>query len=75
LILIIWLKKPVKTFGEEFAEKYANTSTEDIQKQILFHLLVNNRIAEKTRSNTNSLIIWLIVIPFLLGTIAIILSF
>ena len=63
--------KIVKASGmrKKFNEEYGSKSSDEIQKEILYQLLRSNSIAEKTRSNTSTLITWLVLIPIIMGSI------
>lgn len=62
-------KKPKRTMRDKFNDDYANSTDIEIQKEILYQLLKSNSISEKTRENTSTLIIWLIVIPIIAGAL------
>lgn len=49
-----------------FDEKYSGYNNEEIQKEILWHLNQNLLKLEQIKSNTRTMIIWLIVIPIII---------
>ena len=69
-------KYNVKTSNRKvFNEKYSNSSNEEIQKEILWHLNQNLLKLEQIKQNTKTMIIWLIVIPIIIIVLWLIINF
>ena len=58
-----------------FEEKYSNSTNEEIQKEILWHLNQNLLKLEQIKNNTKTMIIWLIVIPIIIIILWVIVEF
>jgi hypothetical protein len=58
-----------------FDEKYSNNTNEEIQKEILWHLNQNLLKLEQIRTNTKTMITWLIVIPLVIVVLWVLLEF